>query len=219
MDYAQEQTGQTRKQAAEMMTAGNMVEALIGAGVVVLAILAILNVLPIILLSIAVIGAGVGMLFQGSAISGEYSALMSRYDMGDLQHMNLQGTKVEALTGSAGIALGVLSLIGLIPVLLTAISAITLGVGLLISYRSLTRLNKLKIMHSGADEHAQSIARGAVKGASAVHMLVGIGATALGILAVIGVSPMILTMIALLGIGGATLLSGLAVSGEGISAI
>lgn len=219
MDYAQEQTGQTQAQAAEALAAGNMVEALIGAGVVVLAILAIVNVLPMVLLPIAVIGAGVGMLFQGSAISSEYSALMTRYDTGNLHQIKLQGTKIEAFTGSAGVALGILALIGLIPVLLTAIASIALGVGLLISYRSLTRLNELKIMHSGADEQAQHIARDAVKGASAAHVLVGIGAATLGILAIIGLSPTVLTMIAFLGIGGATLLSGLAVGGEGISAI
>ncbi|HLR77085.1 MAG TPA: hypothetical protein VK106_05455, partial [Balneolaceae bacterium] len=171
------------------------------------------------LLSIAVIAAGAGMLFQGSAISGEYSSLMSRFDTGSLGEMNLQGTMVEAFTGCAGIALGILSLLGLIPGLLTAIAAITLGVGLLISYRSVMRLNRLKIRHSGADKNAQRIAHGAVNGASAVHMLVGLGAIALGILAILGLSPGTLTMIALLGIGGATLLSGLAVGGKGLSTI
>lgn len=216
--HAQEHTGQTQKQAAEKMAAGNTVEAFIGACVVALAILALASILPMVLLSIAVIGAGAGLLMQGSAISGEYSDLMSRYETGNLQQMSLQGTKIEAFTGSAGIVLGILSLIGLVPVVLAAVGAITLGVGLLISYKSLARLNELKIMHSGADEHAQSIARGAVEGASAAHMLVGLGAVALGILAIIGINPMALTMIAVLGIGGATLLSGLAVGGEGISA-
>lgn len=214
MDVAKERQA-TR---TETMEAGNMAETIAGAGAVVLSILALLDVLPMVLLSIAVIGAGVGMFFQGSAVAEEYSYLLSGQNYGNMNTLNIKsGLTMEALTGCVGVILGILSLIGLIPGLLTAISAIVLGCGLAMSSKSISRLNNLKIMHSGADDAAQQIARGAVSSASAAHVLIGIGAIALGILGVIGISPHLLTMVALLGVGAATLLSGLAV-GSGLMA-
>lgn len=209
----------TQKQTMEAMAGGNMAEAIAGAGAVVLTILALLNVLPMILLSIAVIAGGAGMMFQGSTIAGEYSNLLSSQDTGELHNLNIQsGLSIEALTGAAGIALGILSLLGLIPALLTAISAIVLGCGLAISSKSISRLNKLKIMHSGASESARHIAHGAVDTASTSHVFIGIGAVVLGILTIVGLSH-ILTVIGVLAVGAATLLSGMAIGGEALETI
>jgi len=217
MDVTQQQRKTT---SLETIAGGNTAEALLGAAIVVLIILSLLSILPMTLLSISVIAAGVGLLFQGAAITGKYSQLLSIQETGNLQNLNLQNnTSVEMFTGCAGIALGILSLLGLAPELLTAISAIVLGCGLAISSKSVSRLNRIKIMYSGADKNAQHIARGAVEGAATAHILIGLGAIVLGILSIIGISPSVLTMVALLAIGVATLLSGMAVGGKAFSSI
>src|SRR5699024_11252444 len=101
------------------------------------------------------------------------------------------------------------------PELLTAISAIVLGCGLAISSKSVSRLNRIKIMYSGADKNAQHIARGAVEGAATAHILIGLGAIVLGILSIIGISPSVLTMVAVFAIGVDTLIIG--IDGAGTS--
>lgn len=202
-------------QSMESAAGGNMTEAMLGVAVVVLSILALVNVLPMILLAIAIIAAGAGMLFQGSALNAEYSHLMSMHETGNLDSLNLKkGTSTEVVTGCAGIILGILTLIGLVSNILAAVAAIVVGCGLAFSGKSISRLNKIKIQHSGADDNAQALAHEAVSGASSAHVLIGIGAAVLGILAIIGVAPTTLTMIAFIAIGGVSLFSGLAVTGE-----
>lgn len=207
-----------QKFAVETIYGGTLTEAIGGAGAVVLTILGLLNVLPVVMLSVATIGVGAGLLFQGSAIGAEYADLIDRAGAGQLHDMNIGGgLSVEILTGGAGVALGILALVGVAPLILTAAGAIVLGCGLAISSGSITRLNHRKIKASGAEIAAQNLAREAVRAASGTQVLVGLGAITLGILGIIGLNPLMLTMIAVLALGGATLLSGMSLNGSMLS--
>jgi len=209
---------QQQKIALETISSGTATEAIGGAAAIVLTILGLSNIAPVYMLSIATIAVGVGLLFQGSAIAAEYSDLISKVGGEELHSMNLgDGLSIEITAGGIGIGLGILSLVFVVPQILTPIAGIVLGCGIALSSRTISRLNDLKIMTSDANDTAQKIAREAVNAASGAQVIVGLGAITLGILSLTGVSPMILTMIALLSLGFSTLLSGLSTSGKALS--
>lgn len=209
---------QQQKIALETISSGTATEAIGGAAAIVLTILGLSDIAPIYMLSIATMAVGVGLLFQGSAIAAEYSDLISQAGGEELHNMNLGGgLSIEITAGGIGIGLGVLSLVFVVPQILTPIASIVLGCGVALSSRSISRLNNVKILTSEANETAQKIAREAINAASGAQIIVGLGAVTLGILSLTGVSPRMLTMIALLGLGFSTLFSGLSTSGKALS--
>jgi hypothetical protein len=66
-------------------------------------------------------------------------------------------------------------------------------------------------------EHIQEVAREAVSGAAAVQVLTGTGAAFLGILALVGINPMVLSLVALLAVGASLVLCGTAISSRTLS--
>jgi hypothetical protein len=58
------------------------------------------------------------------------------------------------------------------------------------------------------------VAQEALSAASFTQVVVGMGAVILGVLAVIGISPMILSLVAMLAVGGSAVLSGGALFGR-----
>ncbi|MCB0359450.1 MAG: hypothetical protein KDD44_07430 [Bdellovibrionales bacterium] len=103
--------------------------------------------------------------------------------------------------GAAGIGAGVLSILGLagfLPLWMTAISAIVLGGGLLLSEGAVaSRLKQIPLQHEDV-----------VKGLIGVEMLVGAGAVTLGILAMVGINPVLLSSCAAIVIGAGMLIAG-----------
>lgn len=186
-----------------------------GIAAVVLAIIGLANVNPAFMASVATIALGIALLFKGAAIATEYRDVLSKLDSGTLQQAELGGgMSAELLAGGAGIALGILALLGIQTSILTPIAAIVFGVALLMSAGVTNRMNHLKIKSSGAEDMAQRIAEEATTVAVDAEMLVAIGAVVLGILSLVGLIPMTLTLVAMLAIGGASILVGSAVGSK-----
>jgi hypothetical protein len=208
--------------SAEVVAGGSMVEAIAGAAAVVLAIVGLASQgwLSTYLVSIATIAVGAALVSEGAAIAGRYSRLLhetggSRTAMTEMGG----GMSVEILGGLAGIALGILALLGLAQLTLISVAAIVFGGTLLLSSGTTTRLNCLVIESHPWPDTARQVAREGVRAAAGVQVLVGLGGGVLGLLALLGVYPVELTLVAMLCLGGAILLSGAAISGKMLSVL
>ena len=201
-------TREQMQRSEQYVEAGSVFEAVMGAGTVALTILGLAGVLPLYFAAIAVIAVGVGLLSEGGAIAARYNDLLWEAKAAHLDNRSLgSGMAAESVAGVAGIALGILALVGVDPMVLLPVAAIVFGAALLVGSGMTRDLNRYASGPWGGHE-THRLTRGAVSAASGGQLLVGAGAVTLGVLGVIGLSPLLLTLVALLSLGGATLLSG-----------
>jgi hypothetical protein len=179
---------------------GSLGQAVAGSGAVVLGVLGIIGVLPGALDSIAAIAAGFAI-FAGSAALGASASRLTRESMRSRREVG-GGLGLAAMAGLAGIVLGILALLGVSRLELLSIAPVVFGVGLLLASAAMTRFEQS--LHA---EHGSE----AVYVASGADVLVGAGAIVLGILALTGIAPMTLSLIGILGVGAAALMSGTSV--------
>jgi hypothetical protein len=206
-----DRTMASHESMARTVATGAGAEAIAGGAAVVLDILGLAGLLPMILASIAVIAAGAAFLFQGAAVAARYRRLALEAGGGEAEIET--GMSTEIIGGLAGIALGILALIGIETVALLAISAIVFGGTLLFGSPAVYRVSRAEPGTQIMDEMARQTAAGAA-GAQA---LVGLGAITLGILALVGIVPQTLVLVAVLSIGAAALLSGGALTSKMVS--
>jgi hypothetical protein len=197
-----DRTMASHESMARMAATGSGAEAVAGAGALVLAILGLAGMLPMILASIAVIAAGAAFLFQGAAVAARHRRLALEAGGGEVEIE--AGMSAEILGGLAGITLGILALIGIATIPLLAISAIVFGGTLLFGSPAIYRASRAEHEAVVLDV----IARETAAGAAGAQALVGVGAITLGILALIGLVPHTLVLVAVLSVGSAALLSG-----------
>lgn len=197
------------KKMAEVGLCGTSVGVFCGAAVVVLSILGLVNVFPHIMMTVAVIAASASILFRGAAITAELHKILAKVGKGRIHHAEIGGgMTADVLAGVAGIALGVLALLGVKPLLLCSVALIVLGTGLAMGCGVLSRLNSIKIAASEEEHFVQRLAEEASSAAIGAILLVGLAAVVLGILSLIGIVKVELILIGLLAIGGVTLLAG-----------
>lgn len=196
-ERASSETAEEERTTARAIIGGSSVEAIGGATAVVVAIIGLAGFLPTYMAAIATIAIGAALMFEGAAIFARWKAL-TRAEPG-----LRGGVGTEVFGGAAGIVLGILALVGVVPNILLPVAAIVFGGSLIlggaveaeaadvISYRDPRRAH---LFH----ETAQA--------SGGVMVLVGIGAAVLGILGILTVGPVLtLTMVSMLAIGGAVL--------------
>ncbi len=200
-----------QKRAMRIVTAGSIVEAVGGGGTVALAILGLAGFPRTPMIAIAIIASGAALLFAGGAMASRYSQLIAHITGGRAEEADF-GSSVgaEFLTGAANTVLGVLILLEIAPTILAPVAVIIFGGGLLLSTGATAGINAL--VEAYPYDRNVRLAREAMNGAVAVQALVGVGACILGILALLGLQPYTLILVALLGIGGAILISATAIS-------
>jgi hypothetical protein len=212
MDITQAGVHGERHEAERSLRAvlgGSMSEGIAGAGAVALAIIGLANTLPMTLAAIATIIVGGGLLFEGAAIASRYSTLLAQAGKGGFATMELGGgMTAEMFGGMAGVALGILALLGVSSVSLESIAIIVFGGAVIMGSGATARLNRLSIARSGEEEEARSLAHAAVSAAADVQLMIGMGVVVLGILALLGISSLRLTLVALLGLGFSILMTG-----------
>ena len=197
---------------------GSSTEAITGAGAVVLAILGLAHIAPEMMVAISAIALGAALSMDGIAVGAEYSRILEESGNGAIGRMGFSGgLSTQVVGGVAAVALGILALLHVEMVALSAISAIVLGATVMFSSGVETRLNALKIEASGDHEFAKRIARETLTAATGADMLIGLAAVVLGILALVGVAPTPLTLVAMLSLGASILLTGSAVIGKMMS--
>ncbi len=209
----------TPETSMEVVAGGSMVEAIGGIGAVVLAILGLSRVLPMYMAAAATIIVGGALMLEGTAIVARYNQLARRVSEQRQHRIELGGgVSAEFIGGLAGIVLGILALVGIAPLMLVAIANIVFGAALLIGAGATQRLNALGSRFARFDETVRFETE-SVSAASGASVLVGMGAAVLGILAVLGMSPLVLDLIGLLSVGAAVLMSGSAITAKMISLV
>ena len=194
---------------------GSGTEALIGAGAGVLAILGLAHIAPRMMVSIAAIALGAALVMDGIAIGAEYTRILEQTGNGSISRMGFSGgLSTQVMGGVAAVALGILALLNVEAMTLRAIAAIVLGATTVFSSGVAKRLNAFKIEGSSDHELAKRVARETLTAATGADLLIGLAAAVLGILALVGVAPVPLTLVAMLALGVSTLLTGSAVAGK-----
>ncbi len=207
------------RKAMEYVAGGSLAEGVAGTGAIALSIIGLAGFMESWMISIATILVGVALLLEGSAIAARFTSLVSDTGGGRLGYLEMGGGMTAEFTGGiAGIVLGILSLLGIHPMILVPIAAIVFGGTLLLGSGATTRLNDLHIEKACDKQEARHVARAAMRSATGVQVLIGLGSLTLGILAVVGMAPMTLGLVAMLGVGFSDLLSGSAISGRMLSA-
>jgi hypothetical protein len=206
--------------STEAATYGGLVDATGGIVTVVLAIVALAGVHPNVIVPITVIVFGAALLIQGGTMLSEYTRIFSPTIAGAATFSGEQfgGSSLSALflVGAAGIVLGVLALLNIAPAQLTAIAVIAFGSALVLSSNSVRHLYLLRTSASAgttAGMGSEMVAGEMASGSAGVQMLAGLAAIVLGILAVSGTNPDVLTLAALLVLGATVILTGSTLSG------
>jgi len=205
----------------EAGTYGGLVDAIGGVATVVLAIIALSGTDAPQLDAIAIIVFGAALLIQAGTMATEYTKLVFPTGMAQEEGVG-GGLPVLFLVGAAGIVLGILSLINIVPATLMAAAVIAFGAALLLSSNSVWHLHRVKqasVQFGGG----QTLSRGGIlasemaSGSAAVQCLAGLTAIVLGILAICGIYTDVLTLVALLVLGATVLLTGSTLSGTAMS--
>jgi len=173
---------------------GAGVEALAGAGVVVLAVLSLLDVAAQQLAAIAAIAAGGGFLLRGSLTASRVHEMLV-HDRPEEASL-VSGLSVEVLAGVGGIVLGILAFLDVAPEILLCSAAIAFGAALLLGAAMTRAIDE-------AIGGLSNVAKAALDAELGFVGLVGAGVVALGILGLLAIAePMTFISIALIAVGG-----------------
>jgi hypothetical protein len=211
---------QEERRTIESLLGGTVGGGIIAAAAVVLAIIGLAGVYPRWLLGVATIAVGISFLIEGAAIASRLSELLHEATEGRVQMSELGGGVTgETLAGIGGIVLGVLGILNVLPSVLLPIAAIVYGAGLVLGAGANVRINELVVVHREEYPMARRIIRQAVMATTGLQVLVGLGAVALGIIALAGEYPFALSLVAMLAVAGAFLLSDTAIAGRMVSVL
>lgn len=179
--------------------AGGSLEILAGAAAVGLAVLGLAGAAPAATAAIAAIALAGALVGHGIAVADRRTAVAARRDeeAGEThEHAKLgEAAADEVLAGTFSVAFGVLALIGIEPVLLLGVTAIACGGTLVLAGPS----RRLEF----------ALPRAPLVAFAAAAIVAGLGATALGVIALFGVPhALVLVLVALLAVGVVMLASG-----------
>ncbi len=219
------QTVQESKTTTQFMAGGGIGETLGGIAVIVLAIVGLAGWYPMYVLGAAVIVFGGALLLQGASMASHYYSLMDE-SVGSQESSEMElgsGMGGQVLGGVAGIVLGILAVLGIVPVVLEAISAIVFGGCLLFSCGSNRRLSTFSTTRGytfGRFSAGRRVAADVLTAATGVQALAALAGIILGIIALANpYFPITLTLVALLVMGAAVTLSGGAITARMVNLI
>jgi hypothetical protein len=194
--------------SAEWVGGDSTVEILGGAGALVLAILGFTGLVPGILTSVGIIVLGGTLFLYGGFLLARSRRLVSEMEAGVYRGAEFAtGAGLDFLAGAAGITLGILAVIGLGTAVLSAVAILLFGAALLFDAGTIYRLHSFQL---GRSEPRPWTDRLSAWTFSSLQAVVGIGAITLGIIALAGVVPFILTLVSVLVIGSSLIVCGMA---------
>lgn len=204
-------TERTDEVKASALAGGSTLLALCGAAAIVLTIIGLAHAWPSWMVTISVLVIGGGFMAHGMGIMARNARLVSQTG-GTLENTEAAlGMSPEFLAGCVGVVLGILSIIGIYPTLLSAIAVIAFG-GALVFGSSTVNVADMRVGAVSTSPVSTVERRGNFFSRPlTAHLMMGLGIMALGILAVIGIRPLILTLVGLLSLGFVLLLAGSAI--------
>jgi hypothetical protein len=145
------------------------------------------------------------LLFEGASVVFRSYELLS--EAGPIERLDAsevsRAVTAEFLAGVAGLVLGILALVGIVPLTLMAAAVITYGGLLVLTSGESIWLNGLAV---GDNEVVRQLARSLRGAAADAQLLVCLAGLVLGILGLIGIKSLMLMLVALLAIGALALL-------------
>jgi hypothetical protein len=165
---------------------GSEAVATVGSAGAVPAIVGLAGALPHLLAQVGVIVVGASFVaVQGSA-AARYGAALSREERSQL-HALPTGAAVtsEFVGGMTAALLGLLSLLGVAPLLLLAIAVILLGAVEIATGRSIGRITHMLIEAADVSPRVKALALESAGASPGAVLLIGMGAVALGMLAIV----------------------------------
>lgn len=178
--------GGTGPRALAMAGASSGAKTVGGIVVAVLAILALIGVIPRILMSIAGIVFGLVMLFEGLGITSEYRKLARWVAESGSERFEVRGgTAVEVAVGVGAIVLGILALLGVAPATLIPVLVIVGGIGLMMAVGTVHRLTDLRLTSMGASDLGRQLHQQWTAASSIMETFGGLAAIVLGILSLV----------------------------------
>jgi hypothetical protein len=187
-------------------------ELLLALGAAVLSIIGLVRVFPTYLAAIATIGLGVMLLFEGASVVFRSYELLSEAGAADKLDASevSRAVTAELLAGVAGLVLGILALVGIVPLTLMAVAVITYGGLLVLTSGAPVWPDGLAV---GDDAVVRQLLRSLRGAAADAQLLVGLAGVVLGILGLVGIKALTLVLAALLAIGASALLRSSALGG------
>jgi hypothetical protein len=200
---------------ADTAAYGGLIDAIGGIATAILAIVGLTGLDAERMAGIATIVLGASLLVQGGTILSEYAHVFNGGQTPAAERVGGDGVAAMFMVGAGGLVLGVLALLGMVSVALTGIAVIAYGSALVLSSTTVRNLHGLhaQSMHLVSSRSGYELLAGQMAtGSAGVQLLTGLTATVLGILAVAGHEPVMLTLAALLILGVTVLLTGTALS-------
>jgi hypothetical protein len=186
-------------------------ELLLALGAVVLSILGLARVFPMYLTAISIIALGAVLLFQGATVAWHFSDLLHQAGASKTGVAEVGGgITTEFIAGIAGIVLGVLALVGIVPMTLLSVGVITYSATLLMTSGEAAWLHSFEAKDDEMMRHLMYFMTSAAAGA---QVLVGLAGLVLGILALVGIAPTLMVLVGVLTIGTSVVLRSSAVGG------
>jgi hypothetical protein len=164
--------------------------------------------------AIAVILAGVALLMDDGITSSKYTGALFYSPAYTRQASTaVDGISAGTLAGISGIVLGILAILGIATVTLTAVAVIIFGAAILFEFAARTQTMMLRMASRESPEPAARLVLTTAPSMNTAAMLIGVALITLGILAVAGLTTSILVTIALLGLGAYLFLQNVGIAG------
>jgi hypothetical protein len=193
------------------LSAGTGTEALVGAGAVVLAIIGLAGVETFYMAAIAAIVVGAALVLEGAVLMAKQAEMEAEFSTGESQRFE-GGLPAELLGGLAGIVLGVLALIGIVPTVLLSVALLVFGACTLLGAGMTSHVRNFVPEPATEQMAGRVVAREATVASVGAQALIAIAAIVLGILALVHIVPMTLVLVGMLILGASVVLTGSAMT-------
>jgi hypothetical protein len=199
------ETSERSRQSITAVAGGSIAQAAAAGAAAVLAIIGLAGTRTDLMMSIATIALGAAFLLREGGLVSQ-SLRMGAGRIGDFREPAFgNGLTAATIAGITGVALGILALVDVDPWILVPAAVIVFGGGLLLDNGVGNSMALSSYLQRG---DALGVAGGSAMTGGGGELLVGVGAAALGILALIGIAPLTLSLVALLALGVSTFLVG-----------
>lgn len=185
-----------------------MAEGLLGAvaailGIVGLALATSNGAVSAILDAVSVIVLGIGLIMAGAALFDSYARLLATVEGAGSARDAVSGTTLDYFLGAGIVILGILALLHLAAPELVAVAFILIGAGFALNSAAAVRVVGIESGEGAVQGPAQRLRTEIVLATFSVRMISGLAVVVLGILAVVGIVPSTLTLIAAIVAGAA----------------
>jgi hypothetical protein len=193
-------------------------EGFLAGGAAAVSILGLIGLAPETMLAVSVLGLSAVLFLQKAAITHRLTDWLVEPETPAIRWFEFsRGVPVEVLAGYAGVLLGVLSLLSVLPVTLAAVATLIFGAALLFGAGATSRLSEWHLSKPEESLEYWQFMRERITAAHGIQRLVGLGVSVLGVLALVGQAPLALALVSMLAIGTVFMVSATSICSRSLS--